>query len=184
MKQTKQLPEHVCCWTSESLCLFWCPVCSVSHPVSALIKCTGCPIVVRASKPSQAIDPVPLTCGTVCTGPLALTCAVCAGPLALPCLQPALQSDWLSFTSRPWVQGPVDAFLGNTQLAAMMSQHKELAATVEGLVRTVDAALIKVSASFNAVCFTLSRGCTQCLAWRLVMESTICKSAGRFLAAG
>jgi hypothetical protein len=58
--------------------------------------------------------------------------------------QSSLYSDWLSFTSRPWVQGPVDAFLGNTHLAAMMSQHKELQATVEGLVSTLDTTLIKV----------------------------------------
>jgi hypothetical protein len=42
------------------------------------------------------------------------------------------------------VQGPIDAFLGNTHLAAMMSQHKDLAATVEGLVRTLDTALMRV----------------------------------------
>jgi hypothetical protein len=38
----------------------------------------------------------------------------------------------------------VDAFLGNTHLAAMMSQHKELQTTVEALVNTLDTTLIKV----------------------------------------
>lgn len=65
-------------------------------------------------------------------------------PLLACVTQPSLQADWLSFTSRPWVQGPVDAFLGNTQLVAMMAQHKELAATVEGLVSTLDTALVQV----------------------------------------
>lgn len=67
-------------------------------------------------------------------------------------MQSSLYSDWLSFTSRPWVQGPVDAFLGNTHLAAMMSQHKELAATVEGLVAMLDAALTKVGVASVGVC--------------------------------
>jgi len=72
------------------------------------------------------------------------TNCVVARPPAPHAVQPALQSDWLSFTSRPWVQGPVDAFLGNTHLAAMMSQHKDLAATVEGLVQTLDTTLVQV----------------------------------------
>lgn len=59
-------------------------------------------------------------------------------------LQPVLHSDWLSFISRPWVQGPVDAILGNTQFADMMVQHTELKAAVDNLLTTIDTALTQV----------------------------------------
>ena len=91
---------------------------------------------------TQSLLSIALTLHAVC-----LTTCANQPVLSTPCpscMQSSLYSDWLSFTSRPWVQGPVDAFLGNTHLAAMMSQHRELAATVEGLVAMLDAALTKV----------------------------------------
>jgi hypothetical protein len=59
-------------------------------------------------------------------------------------MQPSLADDWISFTSRPWVQGPVDTFLGNAYLAAMMADSQELQETVDSIVATGDAALQEV----------------------------------------
>jgi hypothetical protein len=59
-----------------------------------------------------------------------------------PHRQPALAADWLSFCARPWVAGPVDAFLGNSQLARMMAQHAELQDRVDGFVATLDLAMV------------------------------------------
>jgi phosphotransacetylase len=65
----------------------------------------------------------------------------------------------------------VDAFLGNTQLAAMMAQHKELAATVEGLVSTLDAALVQVRSQQKQRAETLVsctvRAALACAGWSM-----------------
>lgn len=96
-------------------------------------------------------------------------CSACIAP------QPSLQSDWLSFTSRPWVQGPVDAFLGNTHLAAMMSQHKELAVTVEGLVQTLDTALMKVGGAKHCSCmWCVGQHCVGHLDMYVIMQAPYC----------
>ncbi|KAF6252009.1 hypothetical protein COO60DRAFT_1644433 [Scenedesmus sp. NREL 46B-D3] len=55
--------------------------------------------------------------------------------------KPSLADDWVSFTSRPWVLGPVDMFLGNEQLAAMMGGSPELQETVDSIIAAGDAAL-------------------------------------------
>lgn len=68
-------------------------------------------------------------------------------PVACLCLllcQPSLADDWRSFTSRPWVQGPVDSFLGNSYLAAMMMDSSELEDTVDRIIQTGDTALQQV----------------------------------------
>jgi hypothetical protein len=59
-------------------------------------------------------------------------------------LQPSLADDWISFTSRPWVQGPIDTFFGNEYLAVMMADSPELQETVDSIIATGDAALQEV----------------------------------------
>eukprot|EP00775_Hariotina_reticulata_P005066 gene5066-5307_t len=58
-------------------------------------------------------------------------------------LQRSLADDWVSLTSRPWVQGPVDAILGNPHLADMMLTHPELELTVDGIISTGNEALME-----------------------------------------
>ncbi|WIA15904.1 hypothetical protein OEZ85_012653 [Tetradesmus obliquus] len=55
--------------------------------------------------------------------------------------KPSLADDWISFTSRPWVQGPIDTFFDNQYLAAMMADSPELQDTVDSIITTGDAAL-------------------------------------------
>jgi hypothetical protein len=64
-------------------------------------------------------------------------------------MQPSLADDWISFTSRPWVQGPVDTFLGNEYLAAMMADSQDLQDTVDNIVATGDAALQEVGLALS-----------------------------------
>jgi hypothetical protein len=59
-------------------------------------------------------------------------------------MQPSLADDWISFTSRPWVQGPIDNFFDNQYLAAMMADSPKLQETVDSIIATGDAALQEV----------------------------------------
>ena len=64
-------------------------------------------------------------------------------------LQRSVADDWVSFTSRSWVQGPVDAILGNPHLADMMLTHPELEQAVDGIIDTGNEVLMKVGLVFG-----------------------------------
>jgi hypothetical protein len=55
-----------------------------------------------------------------------------------------LRDDWLEFTSRPWVQGPIDTFFANKHLAAVTAANPLLAAAVDSFILAGDAALQEV----------------------------------------
>jgi hypothetical protein len=56
-----------------------------------------------------------------------------------------LRDDWLEFTSRPWVQGPIDTFFANKHLAAVTAANPLLAAAVDSFILAGDAALQEVT---------------------------------------
>ena len=58
-------------------------------------------------------------------------------------LQPLLREDWLSFTSRPWVQGPVDAFLNNPKLTQLSAKYPNLRARILDVIQMIDQVLLK-----------------------------------------
>lgn len=59
-------------------------------------------------------------------------------------LQAFLHDDWLDVTSRPFVQGPVDALLDNDYLARLLAADRELRDDVDTIINNVDYALRKV----------------------------------------
>lgn len=55
-----------------------------------------------------------------------------------------LRDDWLEFTSRPWVQGPIDTFFANSHLAAVTAANPLLEAAVDSFIMAGDKALQEV----------------------------------------
>ncbi|WIA33503.1 hypothetical protein OEZ86_006629 [Tetradesmus obliquus] len=55
--------------------------------------------------------------------------------------KPMLRDDWLEFTSRPWVQGPIDTFFANSHLAAVTAANPLLEAAVDSFIMAGDKAL-------------------------------------------
>lgn len=52
--------------------------------------------------------------------------------------------------ARPWVQGPLEAFLGNREGAAMMEADHQLGAAMHSVVDTLDRAVSQVGAGLQA----------------------------------
>jgi hypothetical protein len=57
-----------------------------------------------------------------------------------------LRDDWLEFSSRPWVQGPIDTFFANKHLAAVTAANPLLEAAVDSFILAGDKALQEVRA--------------------------------------
>jgi hypothetical protein len=61
-----------------------------------------------------------------------------------PCLQPFLLDDWLDLTSRPFVQGHMDALLAHPCLNTLLAADEELRTDVDAIIHNMDVALRKV----------------------------------------
>jgi hypothetical protein len=63
-------------------------------------------------------------------------------------LQRFLLDDWLDITSRPFVQGHVDAILANKAFSALLAADEQLKTDVEAIVMNIGTAVSKVRAAW------------------------------------